>query len=189
MKNRRNEIWTIPNVLSMFRLLIIPVYLYIYLNADSVTDYVLAATVLALSCLTDMIDGHIARKFNMMSTVGQVLDPVADKATQFCLLICFAAEYPVLWSLLALFVIKEGFQLIAGLLAYRKGKMLRGALLSGKICTTVLFVSMIAMVFFHNHIDGNIVKIVTCIDGIFMLIALIHYGITYFKSTSMIRDI
>lgn len=189
MKDRKIEVWTIPNLLSMFRLLIIPVYLYIYLNADTVMDYVLAATVLAISCLTDMIDGQIARRFNMMSTVGQLLDPVADKATQFCLLICFAVEYPVLWSLLAIFVIKEGFQLVAMWLAYRKGKMLRGALLSGKICTTMLFISMIAMVLFHDQIDAKIVTVVTCIDGILMLNALIQYGITYFKSTSMIRDI
>ena len=189
MKDRKNKIWTIPNILSIFRLLIIPVYLSIYITADSVKDYVLAATVLAVSCLTDMIDGQIARRFNMMSTIGQLLDPVADKATQFCLLVCMAIEYPVLWSLMVLFVIKEGFQLIAMLLAYRKGKMLRGALPSGKICTTVLFVSMIAMVLFHNQIDAKIVTVVTCIDGIFMINALIHYGITYFKGTPMIRDI
>lgn len=189
MKDWKKEIWTIPNFLSMFRLVIVPLYVVIYLNADTPADYVLAATVLAVSCLTDMIDGQIARRFNMMSTVGQLLDPVADKATQFCLMICFAAEYPVLWSLLAIFVIKEGFQLVAGWLAYRKGKMLRGALASGKICTAVLFLSMIAMVLFHDLINAKIVTVVTCIDGIFMLNALIHYGITYFKSTPMIQDI
>lgn len=189
MKDWKKEIWTIPNMLSMFRLAIIPVYVVIYLNADQTADYVLAAVLLAVSCLTDMVDGKIARKFHMTSTLGQLLDPVADKATQFCLMVCFAVEEPVLWSLICLFVLKEGFQLIAMWLAYRKGKMLKGALLSGKICTTVLFVSMIMMVLFHEHTTAKMVTIVTCIDGVFMLVAFIHYVITYCKSTPMIKSV
>lgn len=189
MKDWKKEIWTIPNMLSIFRLAIIPVYVVIYLNANQASDYVLAAILLAISCLTDMVDGKIARKFNMISTLGQLLDPVADKATQFCLMICFAIEHPVLWSLLGLFVLKEGFQFVAMLIAYNKGKMLRGALLSGKICTTFLFVSMIAMVLFHDQMSSEIVTVVTCIDGVFMLVTLIHYVITYCKSSSMIRNV
>lgn len=189
MKDWKKEIWTIPNLLSLFRLAIIPVYVYLYLNANTAADYTLAALILALSCLTDMVDGKIARKFGMTSKIGQLLDPIADKATQFCLLLCFSAEFPVLWSLSTLFIIKESFQLVAMYLAYRKGKMLKGALLSGKICTTALFVSMIGMVLFHDSINSKIVTIVTCVDGLFMLTAMIHYVITYCKSTNMIRNI
>lgn len=189
MKDWKKEIFTVPNLLSLFRLIMIPVYVLIYLNADKPTDYALAAMVLAVSCLTDMVDGRIARKYNMTSTVGQLLDPVADKATQLCLLICLAIEFPVLWSLLTMFVIKEGFQFIAMWIAYRKGKMLTGALMSGKICTTVLFVSLIVMVLFHNRITPVTVNIVTCIDGIFLLAAFAHYIITYRKNTPMLKDI
>lgn len=189
MKDWKKEIWTIPNMLSLFRLAIIPVYVVIYLQADSPADYVLAAAVLAVSCLTDMVDGQIARKYNMISTVGKLLDPVADKATQFCLLICLAIEYPILWSLTVLFVIKEGFQLIALLIAYRNGKALKGALMSGKVCTTVLFVSLIVMVLFHNSISRQVVNIITCVDGIFMLAAFTDYVITYWKHSPMIQDL
>lgn len=176
-------------MLSLFRLAIIPVYVVIYLRADSTADYALAAAVLAVSCLTDMVDGRIARKYNMISTVGKLLDPVADKATQFCMLICFAIEYPILWSLTALFVMKEGFQLIALLIAYRNGKALKGALMSGKVCTTVLFVSLIVMVLFHNSISRQVVNIITCVDGVFMLAAFADYVITYWKHSPMIQDL
>ena len=189
MKDWKKEIFTIPNLLSLFRLFIIPVYMFIYLNAENKADYALAAAVLAVSCLTDMVDGRIARRFNMVSTVGKLLDPVADKATQFSLLVCLAIEFPVLWSLSALFVIKEGFQLIAMWIAYLKGKMLTGALLSGKICTTVLFVSLIVMVLFHDRISQRMVTAVTCVDGAFMLAAFIHYIVTYCKNTPMIQNI
>ena len=133
-------------MLSLFRLLLIPVYVVIYLEAERPADYALAAGILAVSCLTDMIDGKIARRFNMISTVGKFLDPVADKATQFTLTVCLAVKYPVLWSLAGLFVIKEGFQLIAGIVQFRKGKMLTGALITGKICTAILFMSLILLV-------------------------------------------
>ena len=124
MKDWKKEIYTIPNLLSLFRLILIPVYVTIYLKADCASDYALSASILALSCLTDLIDGRIARKYNMISTLGKILDPIADKATQFFLLLCLAVEYPVLWSLTSLFIIKESFQLIALVIAYSKGKML-----------------------------------------------------------------
>ncbi len=189
MKDWKKEIFTIPNLLSLFRLILIPVYVLIYLKADHASDYALAAAVLAVSCLTDMIDGKIARKFNLISTVGKVLDPVADKATQFCLLMCLSIEFPILWSLLAFFVIKEGFQLIAMLISYRKGKVLKGALFSGKLCTTILFVSLIVMVLFHNSMSHFVITAICCVDGFFMLIAFIDYIVTYWKKTSMIQDL
>jgi len=79
IKDWKKEIFSIPNLLSIFRLALIPVYVAIYLNARNATDYYLAAAILAVSCLTDMIDGQIARHFNMITTVGKVLDPLAER--------------------------------------------------------------------------------------------------------------
>ena len=188
MKDWKKDILTIPNILSLLRLIMIPIYLTIYLRADTPADYALSAAILAISCITDLLDGYIARRFHMISTVGKFLDPIADKVTQFSLLLCFVSEYPVLWSLTVLFVIKEGVQLVAMMLAYSKGKVLKGALLSGKICTTVLFLSMIGMVLFHDRISQGFVTIITYIDGTFMLIAFLQYIFTYWKQTPMIQD-
>lgn len=189
IKDWKKEIFTIPNLLSLFRLILIPVYVVIYLNAETRRDYALSAGILGVSCLTDMIDGKVARHFNMISTVGKVLDPVADKATQFTLIVCIAKEFPVLWSLTGLFIIKEGFQLIAGLVTYRKGKILKGALMTGKVCTTVLFVSLILMVLFHERMTPKAVLVLTIVDGVFMLVAFAHYALTYYKKTSMIENV
>ena len=179
MKNWKKEIFTIPNLLSLFRLLLIPVYVAIYLNAKSASDYYLAASILAVSCLTDLIDGKIARHFNMISSLGKLLDPVADKATQFSLIICLAVRYPALKYLIILFIFKEAFQLIAGGISYHNGRMLKGALISGKICTTVLFVSLIAMVMLPE-MDNTTANIIVIIDAVFMIIALVNYIIAYF---------
>ena len=180
IKDWKKEILTIPNLLSLFRLALIPVYVFIYLNARSVTDYYVAAGILAVSCLTDLIDGKIARHFNMISTVGKILDPLADKATQFTLIVCIAMEHPVLWALVACFFVKESFQLIAGGINLRKGKMLKGALMSGKICTTILFVSLIMMVMLPNLSESTIL-LITVIDTLFVEIAFVDYLITYSK--------
>ena len=89
IKDWKKDVFTIPNILSVFRLLLIPVYLGLYLKAgDDLDMHLFAAGVLGLSCLTDAVDGQIARRFNMISTLGKILDPLADKATQFSLILC-----------------------------------------------------------------------------------------------------
>ena len=180
IKNWKKEIWTIPNVLSLFRLILIPVYITIYLNANETADYFIAATILAVSCLTDLIDGKIARHFNMISTVGKILDPLADKLTQFALILCLASSNPILWYLVGLFVIKESFQLIAGGINLKRGRMLKGALISGKVCTTVLFISLILLVMIPG-LSAETVNIITVIDIIFMLVSFGNYLFTYFR--------
>ncbi|MBO5837743.1 MAG: CDP-alcohol phosphatidyltransferase family protein [Oscillospiraceae bacterium] len=180
VKDWKKDILTIPNLLSLFRLVLIPVYVVIYLNARNSADYYLAAGILAVSCLTDLIDGKIARHFNMISTLGKILDPLADKATQFALIICLALRYPILLNLFALFVIKESFQLIAGCINLRKGKMLKGALISGKICTTVLFISLILMVMLPD-LGESAIKIITYVDAAFMIASFTEYVITYIR--------
>jgi cardiolipin synthase len=188
IKNWKKEILTIPNLLSLFRLVLIPVYMMIYLNATDVSHYYLSASILAVSCLTDLVDGKIARKFHMISTLGKILDPLADKATQFTLIVCLAMRYPVLIYLVMLFVLKEGFQLIAGGITLKKGMMLEGALLPGKICTTVLFVSLILMVMFPE-LNYRYVKIITAIDTLFMMIAFGSYIWAYFGNSKKIHDL
>jgi cardiolipin synthase len=180
IKDWKKEIMTIPNLLSLFRLILIPVYITIYLNAKDTADYYIAAGILAVSCLTDLIDGKIARHFNMVSTVGKILDPFADKATQLTLIICLAVNYNVLWYIVALFVIKESFQLIAGSINLKKGRMLKGALISGKICTAVLFISLIFMIMVPNLSDTT-VNIIALVDAGFMLVSFGNYLFTYYS--------
>ena len=184
----KKEILTIPNLLSLFRLLLIPVYVTIYLNATETWHYYVAAAILAISCLTDLVDGQIARRFNMISNLGKLLDPIADKATQFALIICLATRYGAMLFLIILFVLKEGFQLIAMGLNLRKGKALDGALMSGKVCTTVLFVTLILMVMLPA-MPAHIGNLMICIDIVFMLIAFGDYVMAYYGKESKVEDL
>ena len=162
----------------------------IYLNAVNASDYYLSAAILAVSCLTDMIDGKIARHFNMISTVGKVLDPFADKLTQFTLAVCLAVQYPIVWAMVILIFVKEIFQLIAGIVVFRRGRMLKGALIAGKVCTTVLFVSLIVMVLTPpQYLSNTVVSIVTAVDVVFLLISFVSYARAYYKHSPMIENL
>lgn len=188
MKDWKKELLTIPNLLSLFRLLLIPVYVTIYLNATEGYHYVIASAILAVSCLTDMIDGKIARKFNMISTVGKILDPIADQATQFTLIICLAIRHPVLRGLLVLFLVKEIFQLVAGLIFLRKGLMLDGALISGKISTTILFISLIVLVLLPD-LQPTVVTTLTVLCAVALGISLLDYFWQYYRKKDKIIEI
>lgn len=187
IKDWKRELFSIPNLLSFFRLVLIPVYAYIYLNATQTYQYFIAGSIMAVSCLTDMIDGKIARHFNMITTLGKILDPVADKVTQFTLTLCLSLKYPVLLPVLSLFVVKEGFQLIAGLFFWRKGRMLPGALMAGKVCTTVLFISLIALVLFPN-MNPAAVNLIALVDSVFLFISFVNYILAYFGRNKKIQD-
>lgn len=186
--NWRKEVFTLPNFLSLFRLILIPVYVTLYLTAESAVQYLTAGLVLALSCLTDMVDGRIARKYNMISKIGMLLDPAADKATQAALLICLSMKYPVLYPVLGLLVIKESFQLVALIIAFLNGKMLPGALFIGKLCTTVLFVSLIALVLFPE-IPGTIVDLIALMDACFLGVSFICYICAYYGKNKKVQDV
>ena len=121
-----------------------------------------------------MIDGQIARRFNMISAFGKFLDPLADKLTQFTLMICLCIKHHVLIALVVLVFCKEVFQLIAAYIHFRKGQMLNGAQISGKICTTVLFISLIVLVMIPD-ISQKAVNWIAIVDAVFLLIAFADY--------------
>ena len=188
IKNWKKEIFTIPNLLSLFRLVLIPVYASVYLTATENYQFILAGAILAVSCLTDMIDGKIARKYNMITTLGKVLDPFADKLTQLTLTICLSMKYPALYPVLGLFVLKELFQLVLGIVFLRKGKMLPGALMAGKVCTTVLFISLISLVLMPN-MHPTAVTVIAGVDALFLTISFISYALAYFGKNIKVQDI
>ena len=141
----KEQILTIPNVLSLFRLLLIPLMIYLYVAEER--PYA-ALAVVAVSGLTDIADGYIARHFNMVSDVGKVLDPIADKLTQAALLICLASRYRVIYWVFALLCVKETLQTFFGYAAIRATGEVLGARWYGKVSTGVFYGVMILLMLF-----------------------------------------
>ena len=82
-KIRLKELFNIPNCLCYLRIILIPIFLHRYFLAGSKEDYYICATILIISGLSDFLDGYIARHYQMITDFGKVIDPIADKLTQF----------------------------------------------------------------------------------------------------------
>ncbi len=150
MKDLFKGCWTIPNLLSVIRILLIPVFAYLFYNDEKIW----AVVILALSGLSDTFDGQIARKFNQISDLGKVLDPVADKLTQIAiaimLLIDFkSAQNPIInalgWVFLV-FLIKEGVMIVGGLIMLLLNIRPGAAEFWGKAATVVFYVGMVIII-------------------------------------------
>ncbi len=131
----------IPNILSCFRILLIPMFVWQMLAGNILA----AAGVLALSGLTDLLDGWLARRFSWVSAVGKVLDPVADKMTQVTVCVMLAIKMPQFWGFFALLLFKDMVMLLLGGTLVRKGVRLEGARWFGKVVTTLFYVIMVAL--------------------------------------------
>lgn len=176
MKNRidKKEIFSIPNLMGYFRILLIPLFSWMYCTADSTGDYYAAAVVVGVSGLTDMFDGKIARRFHMITELGKFIDPLADKLTQAALLICLAIRYPLMRAVLGLFVIKEGFMAVMGALLLPRGKKLDGAMWFGKVCTAVLYAVLFLLLLLPG-IGTTAANVLIGICGAFLLFSFLMY--------------
>ena len=115
----KKEIFSIPNLMGYFRILMIPVFCYLYIGKQR---YLAASAAVLLSSLTDLFDGKIARKFNMVTELGKLLDPVADKLTHGALALCLALRYPLMWALILLLIVKEGYMAVMGAVLLKREK-------------------------------------------------------------------
>ena len=136
--NGKVKIFTIPNILSMFRICLIPLFICLFLNRKDTEAFM----VLVLSGVTDVVDGFIARRFNMTSAVGKALDPISDKLTQAAMLGCLINRFKAMWVPLILMVFKELFSGVAALLAIKTTGEVHGADWHGKVTTVSLYIMM-----------------------------------------------
>ena len=174
------EVYSIPNILCYIRILLIPVFIYVYVNAKDAVDYYMAAAIIFLSGLTDFCDGFIARKFNQVTELGKLIDPVADKLTQAAIIIALMFKIKWMFFLVVLFVIKELSMLINGIILLRKGKKLDGAMWFGKVSTAVFYFSTFIMILFPM-LNSMVENILMIISEFFMALSFFMYNIEYFK--------
>lgn len=135
----KQQIFTVPNLLSFLRLLLIPLIVWLYCVKDA---HGMALAVLILSGITDIADGIIARKFNLISDFGKALDPIADKLTQIATMGCLLSRFPHMWLPLGILVVKEVFTGAMSLYAVKKSGEVKGADWHGKLCTVLLYAVM-----------------------------------------------
>lgn len=139
------ENWnTIPNWLSFLRIALIPVFTALFIKGA----YVPAFITMIVAALTDLLDGKIARKFNMVSNLGKILDPIADKLSQIAIVIILIIKFwdGYLKYILFLFIVKELLMVLGGALLIAKGMRPVAAEMWGKVATTVFYIFMILII-------------------------------------------
>ena len=150
--NLKEGALTIPNLLSAIRIVLVPVFLVLFLKGS----YLAAVIILAVSGLTDLFDGKIARAFNQISNLGKLLDPIADKLTQITLAIAYFFYFHASTDSLLrgfswlfwVFVLKELLMLVGGLLLLTHDITPRAAIMYGKVATVAYYVVMILLLLF-----------------------------------------
>ncbi len=191
------NVWTIPNVLSFIRILMIPVFAVLFVKGKMLW----AVLVLALSGLSDLFDGKIARRFNQVSELGKILDPIADKLTQGTIAILlfwkfFHASNHTLklfaWVFL-LFIVKELVMLVGGALMIGFGLRPGAAEIYGKAATMTFYIVMIAIMAFGPEVGlfriGGDYPLFTLPDTVMMVLVVISVILTFVAFFSYVPDI
>ena len=171
-KIRLKELFNIPNCLCYLRIILIPIFLHRYFLAGSKEDYYICATILIISGLSDFLDGYIARHYQMITDFGKVIDPIADKLTQFTVAFVLVYTYSWMWLLLLIIVLKDGMLALGGLYLYEKGAKVQGASWWGKISTAIF--DVVAIVLIGIHIPNSIFATISII--VLMLLSLVLYA-------------
>jgi len=153
---------------------LIPVFVYYYVTEQ----FVNALIFLALSGFSDVVDGFIARKFNMISPAGKIFDPIADKLTSATVALCLGFRHHILLVLAGIFTIKEILSLIGTIVLFRRKKRPSQARWWGKMATAILYSNMLLAILsdlFPNIIKEPIIITVTTIAIICTVFAFINY--------------
>lgn len=174
---RKDQILTVPNLLSLLRLMMIPLIVWLYCSKQR---YYAAVIVVALSGLTDIADGIIARKFDMVSDFGKILDPIADKLTQVAMIVCLATRYRKMWSLVVIFIIKEIVMGLLGFIALKKLDEVNSAKWYGKVNTLLLYTVMGLLIMMPN-ISFDMANALIVLCGVSMIVSVLLYCRFYMK--------
>jgi cardiolipin synthase len=151
-----------------------------YIRAEEPKQYMQAAAIVLASGLTDFLDGFIARTFNMVTELGKLLDPLADKLTQASLIFVLIVEIKWMFLLLILFVAMQLFMFIAGLAMLKKDKRLDGSKWFGRVSTAVFYAVMLVLVALPelSEVTQNILMMVC---GIFLTMSFALYIREYIR--------
>lgn len=177
---KTKDLITIPNILTYIRIILIVPFVYYFL----IENYISAVICIGVSGLTDCFDGMIARKFNQVTSLGKILDPIADKFTLLAVVICMVIYVPIVLPVLVVLLLKDVLMLLGGMDLINKGITPPAAKWYGKVGTVVFYLSVFTIIFlkaffgFENFaLDVSLLSV----TALTMLFALYQYGKIYFQ--------
>lgn len=179
---------TIPNWLCFLRIALIPVFTVLFIKGS----YLWAFILMTVAALTDVFDGKIARRFNMVSNLGKILDPIADKLSQMAIVIILIVKFwqndGIVKYIFFLFIFKEMIMIIGGAILLAKGMRPTAAEVWGKVATVVFYVFMITIiaigspdgplvgVWFFRQLPNTVTTVMVIISAVLAFISLFGYA-------------
>ena len=183
-----SNVWTVPNVLTMIRLLLVPVFVVVYFRTTTEPKYA-ALAVFAAASLTDMLDGFLARKLNQITDFGKLFDPLADKLMVLTAMVCQALTGVFPWIAVIVVACKELFMVLGGLLLLSRDVVVYSNIF-GK-AAQVCFIASLILSFFHVPLaewGTRLDLILLWISVGLAILAMVIYTVEYLRSLKKAKE-
>ena len=185
------DLMTIPNAISFIRILLITPFVTFFIAAkyQIINSYLPAVVFLAISGISDLLDGMIARKFHQESELGKVLDPLADKLTLIAVGVCLIFIEPYVLPLMIIMVLKDILMIIGGTIVINQGVIPPKSSWYGKASTFMFYISValvVLMEVFDYHNETISLTVLGVTSGM-MIFSLVNYTIIFFKIQKQIK--
>lgn len=174
----------VPNTLTVVRLILVPVFVITMFAPLPQSWRWLPLAIIVLSGITDMADGYIARRFNQITQLGKILDPLADKLSLLALSICIAIQFPPFWVIAVVVIVKEILQILGGGYLMKKKIKIPSSRWFGKACTAVTYccyIILLALPIFHLVPPMWMLWIMVVVILALMLLAFFSYLPVYLR--------
>lgn len=173
----------IPNILSILRIMLVGVFVFVFFN-DYPNNLLWALVVFLTAGLTDVIDGFLARKFNWVTNLGKILDPLADKLMQCTVLVCMLVKGLIPDWLVVPFILKEFLMLLGGLLIIKKRKVVVVSNIFGKMTVVFFYAAIVLCIVARDFLAENLILlyIICALVLVAAISALVNYAATYFRT-------
>lgn len=169
----------IPNILSVIRLLMVPLFVGLFFSESKYSSY-MSLAVFILAELTDVLDGYLARRNNWITDLGKILDPLADKLMQLAAFICLAVRNRSLIFLAVLIAVKELCFVICGLVIRRKKNYVVVSKWYGKMATFVIALCVCILILWGDI--QPVVIVCAAASASSMIFAFVMYIIYYYNN-------
>ena len=168
----------IPNILTIIRFILIP---FIFTSVVN-NDYLAALIIFTISAITDVLDGYIARKYNYITDLGKLIDPLADKLTQVSLLLSLSILRILPWWIFAIVFIKECVMVISASLLYKRKDVVVYSKWYGKLATVLFYLAIVVSLIvnqFHVQMPFRIDLYLYYLAILATIFSLIMYSIKF----------
>lgn len=166
----------LPNALTLARFLMTGVFPYLYFNKGLANNKAWAFAVFILAGVTDVLDGWIARRYNMITKWGKLMDPLADKLMLLIVLVCLAVDKVVPLWIIIIIALKELIMIVGALFLYKEREVVVQSNFYGKLATVLFYIAITALIF-----ELPYAKYILLVALISTILALIQYAILNFK--------